>query len=79
MPMDAGPNLLVSLPGLTRQSIRFERVLRRLMDARVKPAHDEFWAPTTPSVMAGFNPAIHVFGSTAKKDVDARDRPGHDE
>jgi hypothetical protein len=25
---------------LTRQSIRFERVLRGLMDARVKPAHD---------------------------------------
>jgi hypothetical protein len=29
-----------SLPGLTRQSISFERVLRREMDARVKPAHD---------------------------------------
>jgi hypothetical protein len=29
-----------SLPGLTRQSISFERLLRRWMDARVKPAHD---------------------------------------
>jgi hypothetical protein len=28
------------LPGLTRQSILFERLLRRGMDARVKPAHD---------------------------------------
>jgi hypothetical protein len=27
-----------SLPGLTRQSIVFERLLRRLMDTRVKPA-----------------------------------------
>jgi hypothetical protein len=31
----------VSLPGLTRQSIFFERFFRSLMDARVKPAHDE--------------------------------------
>jgi hypothetical protein len=29
-----------TLLGLTRQSIRFEGVLRRLMDARVQPAHD---------------------------------------
>jgi hypothetical protein len=29
-----------SLPGLTRQSILFERVLRRVMDTRVKPAYD---------------------------------------
>jgi hypothetical protein len=29
-----------SLPGLTRQSILFVRLLRREMDARVKPAHD---------------------------------------
>jgi hypothetical protein len=28
------------LPGLTRQSIAFEKLLRRVMDARVKPAHD---------------------------------------
>jgi hypothetical protein len=31
----------VSLPGLTRQSIRFVRLSRRGMDARVKPGHDE--------------------------------------
>jgi hypothetical protein len=29
-----------SLPGLTRQSIPLKTLLRRLMDARVKPAHD---------------------------------------
>ncbi len=29
-------------------------------------------------VMAGLVPAIHVFGA-AGKDVDARDKPGHDE
>ncbi|WP_193760636.1 hypothetical protein [Bradyrhizobium yuanmingense] len=32
------PPILASLPGLTRQSIDKEFVL---MDARVKPAHDE--------------------------------------
>jgi hypothetical protein len=30
------------------------------------------------TVMAGLVPAIHVL-TRAKKDVDARDRPGHDE
>ena len=30
-------------------------------------------------VMAGLVPAIHVFGTLAKQDVDARDKPGHDE
>jgi hypothetical protein len=29
-----------SLPGLTRQSILFERAFCRLMDARIKSAHD---------------------------------------
>src|SRR6185437_2489233 len=29
-------------------------------------------------VMAGFIPAIHVFGFTRGKDVDVRDKPGHD-
>jgi hypothetical protein len=29
------------LPGLTRQSICFERLLRREMDTRVKPAYDD--------------------------------------
>ena len=28
--------------------------------------------------MAGLVPAIHVFGHDAKKDVDARDKRGHD-
>ena len=28
--------------------------------------------------MAGLVPAIHAFGATTKKDVDARDKPGHD-
>jgi hypothetical protein len=29
--------------------------------------------------MAGVVPAIHVFGHDRKKDVDARDKPGHDD
>jgi hypothetical protein len=29
-------------------------------------------------VMAGLVPAIHVFGLRGKKDVDGRDKPGHD-
>jgi hypothetical protein len=31
------------------------------------------------AVMAGLVPAIHVLVSAAKEDVDARDKPGHDE
>jgi len=32
------------------------------------------------AVMAGLDPAIHVlFAHRGKKDVDARDKPGHDE
>jgi hypothetical protein len=30
-------------------------------------------------VMAGLVPAIHVLQTGDKKDVDARDKPGHDE
>jgi hypothetical protein len=30
-------------------------------------------------VMAGLVPAIHVLAAQKKKDVDARDQPGHDE
>jgi hypothetical protein len=29
--------------------------------------------------MAGLVPAIHVLFATPQKDVDARDKPGHDE
>jgi hypothetical protein len=29
--------------------------------------------------MAGLVPAIHVFDLTRREDVDARDKPGHDE
>jgi hypothetical protein len=29
--------------------------------------------------MAGLVPAIHVLAASEKKDVDARDKPGHDE
>jgi hypothetical protein len=29
-------------------------------------------------VMAGLDPAIHAFALTSKKDVDARDKRGHD-
>jgi hypothetical protein len=30
-------------------------------------------------VMPGLDPRIHVFGASGKKDVDGRDKPGHDE
>ena len=30
-------------------------------------------------VMPGLVPGIHVFAPTSKKDVDGRDKPGHDE
>jgi hypothetical protein len=36
-------------------------------------------AATTHAVMAGLGPAIHDFASGAKEDVDARDKPGHDD
>jgi len=29
--------------------------------------------------MPGLVPGIHVFGATKEKDVDGRDKPGHDE
>jgi hypothetical protein len=29
--------------------------------------------------MAGLVPAIHVFAALRKQDVDARDKPGHDD
>jgi hypothetical protein len=29
--------------------------------------------------MPGLVPGIHVFGNVRKKDVDGRDKPGHDE
>jgi hypothetical protein len=29
--------------------------------------------------MAGLAPAIHVFAQSSKKDVDARDKRGHDD
>jgi hypothetical protein len=28
--------------------------------------------------MRGLDPRIHVFGDTKEKDVDGRDKPGHD-
>ncbi len=43
---------LSSLPGLTRQSIVFARLFRRLMDARVKPAHDKSFSTTQTSPAA---------------------------
>jgi hypothetical protein len=29
--------------------------------------------------MPGLGPGIHVFAATNKKDVDGRDKPGHDD
>src|SRR4051812_44917095 len=48
-----------SLPGLTRQSIRFERLLRRGMDARVKPAHDAENVETLRNFMRLSHPSIN--------------------
>jgi hypothetical protein len=31
------------------------------------------------SVMPGLVPGIHVFSGRGKKDVDGRDKPGHDD
>jgi uncharacterized membrane protein len=36
------------------------------------------WTNSSPVVMAGLVPAIHVFFASRKKDVDARVKPGHD-
>jgi hypothetical protein len=44
-----------------------------------KSQEDSAWlSELVVVVTAGFIAAIHVLGSTAKKDVDARDEPGHD-
>jgi hypothetical protein len=58
-PQDDGVSALAivlseaSLPGLTRQSILLERLLRRWMDARVKPAHDaSLLSPPLPRRLA---------------------------
>jgi hypothetical protein len=52
-----------SLSGLTRQSVRpFGTRLRQpslIMDARVKPAHDENWAPT-PESSRNANPGFRL-------------------
>jgi hypothetical protein len=42
-----------SLPGLTRQSILFERLFRRWMDTRVKPAYDAEGAVAFPGMQRG--------------------------
>jgi hypothetical protein len=61
-----------SLPGLTRQSIDLRKdFLAKKMDARVKPAHDEFGKQLNLAPM-GLVPAIHALG--AAQDVDARDK-----
>src|SRR5438477_194452 len=45
---------------------------------RSRSCHEKTARSRWSIVMAGLVPAIHVFGSTAKEDVDARDKPGHD-
>jgi hypothetical protein len=40
----------------------------------------EYWKVSRAAfVMAGLVPAIHVFLAAGCKDVDARDKPGHDD
>src|SRR5438874_207840 len=36
-------------------------------------------AVSIPNVMRGLGPRIHVFSTQTSKDVDGRDKPGHDE
>src|SRR5437868_10937352 len=66
----------MSLPGLTRQSICFEKALAKEIDARVKPGHDECFCAALfkhsfaisphlsckchQDVIAGLDPAIHL-------------------
>jgi len=45
------------------------------VDARVKPAHDDLDLNPQEFVMAGLDPAIHVFCAA---DVDTRVKPAHD-
>jgi hypothetical protein len=46
----------------------------------VKPYADAIVRASLSSVMAGLDPAIHVFVTeTRKQDVDARHKAGHDE
>jgi hypothetical protein len=37
------------------------------------------WRMISQLVMAGLDPAIHVFAAQERKDVDARHKAGHDE
>src|SRR5947209_20215289 len=48
MPHRARDTNLLSLPGMTRQSIRFERLFAKMMDTRVKPAYDAEYFVRTP-------------------------------
>jgi hypothetical protein len=54
-------NPFPSLPGLTRQSIFFERLLRRGMDARVKPAHDGVWIASSQALLAMTVDIVELF------------------
>jgi hypothetical protein len=64
------------LPGLTRQSIFFEeRILRRVMDTRVKPAYDAVFTNALtqtnhPADIAGIGSAVtDLIFSIAKREV----------
>jgi hypothetical protein len=37
------------------------------------------WVRLSPPVMPGLVPGIHVFLQRRSKDVDGRDKPGHDD
>ena len=62
-----GAKFRSSLPGLTRQSIDLRKnFLAKKMDARVKPAHDEFAKQLKLAPM----------GSSPRVTVDCRVKPG---
>jgi len=54
--------------------VDWPNVRRGLMDCRIKSGNDE----ALDLVMPGLVPGIHVLAA-AKKDVDGRVKPGHDE
>jgi hypothetical protein len=59
----------------------FLRGFRHGRNLRFFAAIDSLEEPIWPQilVMAGLDPAIHVFGDFDGKEVDARDKPGHDD
>ena len=72
------PKTSPSWPGLTRPSIFFERVLRRAMDARVKPAHDEVFFVTAPALQRTASQGLRHSASKMRVNALMALRPGNE-